>query len=62
MKAAANGPIRPNSTRRIARASEMSPVCQPNSRCSGPIITPGAPMAPAVASMVRKVVATTTQP
>ena len=62
MNAAANGPIRPNRTRRIAKASEMSPVCQPNSRCSGPIITPGAPIAPAVASMVRKVVATTTQP
>ena len=56
MNAAANGPIRPNSTSRIANAIEMSPVCQPNSRCSGTIITPGAPKAPAVASMVRNVV------
>ena len=62
MNAAANGPMSPNSTSRIAKANEMSAFCQPNSRCRGTIITPGAPRAPAVASMVRKVVATTTQP
>ena len=41
---------------------EICALSQPNSRCSGTIITPGAPTAPAVASMVRKVTATTTQP
>jgi hypothetical protein len=62
MKAAANGPIKPNSTRRMAKAEEISDVLQPNSSCRGPISTPGVPTAPAVTSMVRKVVAATTQP
>ena len=62
MNAAANGPIRPNSSSRMARAEEISAFCQPNSRWKGTIMTPGAPTAPAVASMVRKVVPATTQP
>jgi hypothetical protein len=62
MNAAANGPMSPNSTRRVARAEEIAAVDQPNSRCSGSSSTPGAPTAAAVTSMVRKVVATTTQP
>ena len=40
----------------------MSAVAQPNSCCRGTIITPGALSDPAVASMVRKVAATTAQP
>ena len=40
----------------------MAAVDQPNSRCSGSSNTPGAPTAPAVTSMVMKVVVTTTQP
>ena len=62
MRAAAKGPSRPKSTRRIAMAEEISAVVQPNSCRSGSIMTPAEPMAPAVASMVRKVVAATTQP
>ena len=46
----------------MASADEISAVSQPNSRCSGRMSTPGAPTAPAVASMVRKVTAATTQP
>ncbi len=61
-RAAANGATRPYSASRTARAEEMSAVCQPNSCCSGTIMTPGALNVPAVASMVRKVAATTTQP
>ncbi len=62
MNAAANGPISPNSSNRTASAKEMSAFAQPNSRCSGSRITPDAPIAPAVASMMRNVMATTTQP
>jgi hypothetical protein len=54
--------MRPNNNNRIAMADEMAAVDQPNSRCSGRSSTPGAPTAPAVTSIVRKVVATTTQP
>ena len=62
MKAAANGPSTPNSASRIASAEEISAVCQPNSSWRGTMNTPGAPTAPAVTSMVRKVTAATTQP
>jgi hypothetical protein len=54
--------MRPNSSNRTAMAEEMAAVDQPNSRCSGSSSTPGAPTAPAVTSIVRKVAATTTQP
>jgi hypothetical protein len=62
MKAAENGPIRPNSPNRTARANEMSAFDQPNSACSGSIITPAEPKTPAVASIVRKVAIATAQP
>ena len=62
MKPAANGPISPKSSRRIAMATEICSVDQPNSFSSGTIRTPGAPMAPAVTNIVRKVTAATTQP
>ena len=41
---------------------EICAAVQPNSFCSGGISTPGAPMAHAVVSMVRKVTANITQP
>ena len=62
ISAAENGPIKPNSTRRTAKAVDMSEFRQPNSASSGRSMTPGAPSAPAVASMVRNVTAATTQP
>ena len=62
IKAAANGPNKPNSSRRMANAVEICALAQPNSCSNGTISTPGAPIAPAVTSMVRKVTATTTQP
>jgi hypothetical protein len=62
MNAAANGPIRPNSARRKASAVEMSALAQPNSASSGLMMTPEAPIAPAVASMTTKVTPRTTQP
>ena len=62
MNPAAKGPIRPNNTRRIAMAVEICCAVQPNSFSSGTIMTPGAPIAPAVTSMVRKVTPATTHP
>ncbi|CAM8654470.1 hypothetical protein MCEMIE4_03078 [Sphingobium cupriresistens] len=62
MKAAANGPMPPNSRNRIASAPLISAALQPNSFCNGTIRTPGAPTAPATTSMVRKVVPATAQP
>ncbi len=62
MKAAANGPIRPKRTSRSAIAKEILALVQPNSRWSGSIRIPAEPMAPAVASMVRKVIPATTHP
>ena len=62
MKAAAKGPIRPNSRKRMARAAEISDALQPNSCCRGTMNTPGAPMVPATVSMVRNVTPRTTSP
>ncbi|MNY74445.1 hypothetical protein D3C86_2134850 [compost metagenome] len=62
MKAAANGPSKPKSTRRMASANEISAFDQPNSVSSGLIRTPADPIAPAVASMTRNVTAATAQP
>ena len=62
MNAAANGPKKPNNKRRIASAVEICALPQPNSCSSGTISTPGAPIAAAVTSMVKKVAPTTTQP
>src|SRR5262249_36528008 len=57
MKAAANGPNRPNNRMRSAKAEEICASLQPNSRSSGTIITPGVPIAAAVTNSVRKVTA-----
>lgn len=62
IKAAAKGPIKPNSAKRMARAADTSSRRQPNSFSSGLMKTPGAPTAPAVTSMTRNVTPTTTQP
>jgi len=62
MNAAANGAMRPNSASRIEKATEISAVLHPNSFSSGWMMTPGAPIAPAVASMTRKVAPATIQP
>jgi hypothetical protein len=62
MRAAAKGPIRPYSISRTANAKEMSELAQPNSRCNGSIITAAEPNAPAVASIVTKVIPATNQP
>jgi hypothetical protein len=62
MKAAENGAISPKSAMRRASAEEMSAALQPNSFSSGSMMTPGAPIAPAVASMTRKVAPATIHP
>ena len=62
MKAAANGPNKPNSMMRIANAEEICALSQPNSFSSGTISTPGVPIAPAVTRSVRNVTPTTTHP
>ena len=62
MNAAANGPKRPNSRMRRAKAEEICALLQPNSRSSGTIITPGVLIAAAVTRSVRNVTETTTQP
>ena len=62
MKAAAKGAMSPKSSRRMASALEICAVSQPNSFVSGRMSAPGTPTAPEVASAVRKVTATTTQP
>ncbi len=62
MKAAAKGAINPNKASRTASATEISSVLHPNSLSSGWMMTPGAPIAPAVASMTRKVAPATTHP
>ena len=62
ISAAANGATSPNSSSRSASAPEIWPRSQPNSPFSGSSSTPGMPIAAAVASMVRKVTATTAHP
>ena len=47
IRAAANGAVRPNSTRLMLTAAERTVVDQPNSFCSGTISTPGAARNPA---------------
>ena len=58
---AANGPIRPNSAKRSARAEEIWLVDQPNSCASGCSIAPGRPSAADMNSIVRKVSPAITQ-
>ncbi len=62
MKAAANGPNKPNSMMRSASAEEICASLQPNSCSSGTISTPGVPIAAAVTNSVKNVTATITQP
>ena len=58
MNAAANGPSSPNSTSRTASADgDLARWSSRTPARSGRISTPAEPIAPAVASMVRKVVA-----
>ncbi len=59
---AANGPSRPNSAKRSARLLDICSVLQPNSRDSGCSMAPGRPSAADMVSMVRKVMAATSQP
>ncbi len=62
MNIAANGPIRPKSTKRTANTDESCSVLQPNSLLSGGNMAPGRPSAAEVVSMAMKVTAATTQP
>ncbi|MNT56831.1 hypothetical protein D3C72_1941650 [compost metagenome] len=61
IRMAANGPIKPNSTKRTARAEEICSASQPNSRLRGCINAPGKPSAADEVNAVRKVMATMTQ-
>ena len=58
---AENGPISPNSTKRIASAVEICSVFQPNSSPRGRRNAPGKPSAAEAESMVRKVTPAITQ-
>jgi len=61
MSAAANGPVRPNRTRLIETAIEMTARFQPNSFCSGTISTLGVARKPAAPISAMNVTAATTQ-
>ena len=61
ISAAANGAVRPNSTRLMLTAAESTVVDQPNSFCSGTISTPGAARNPAAPTSARKATAATIQ-
>ena len=56
-----NGPVRPISRMFSDTAPEMVPTLQPNARCNGTIITPGADRTPTTASIMVKVTASATQ-
>ncbi len=60
-RAAAKGPIRPNSTRLTETAMEIVARDQPNSCSSGTIRTPGVARMAAAVSRVRNETASTTQ-
>ena len=61
INAAANGAVRPNSVMLTAIASPTTPCDQPNSWCSGFIITPGTERKPAAPRIAMKLTAATTQ-
>src|SRR3954447_20684884 len=61
IKAAANGAVRPNSVMLTDIASPTTPCDQPNSWCSGVIITPGTERNPAAPRMAMKLTTATTQ-
>ena len=59
INAAANGAVRPNSTRLTPTASDSIDRGQPNSSCSGTINTLGAARNPAAPTRARKATAAT---
>ena len=61
ISAAANGAVRPNSVMLTDIASPTVPCDQPNSWCSGFIITPGTERKPAAPRIATKLTAATTQ-
>ena len=61
ISAAANGAVRPNSSRLTETASEMVPRDQPNSSCSGSISAPGVARKPAAPMSATKATAATSQ-
>ena len=61
IRAAANGAVRPNSSRLTDTASEMVPRDQPNSSCSGVISAPGAARKPAAPISATNETAATSQ-
>ena len=61
IRAAANGAVRPNSVMLTDIASPTVPCDQPNSWCSGAIITPGTERNPAAPRIAMKLTAATTQ-
>ena len=61
ISAAANGAVRPNSSRLTETATEMVPRDQPNSSCSGSISTPGVARKPAAPTSATKATAATIQ-
>src|SRR6476619_118815 len=61
IKAAANGAVTPNSVMLTDIASPTTPCDQPNSWCSGVIITPGTERNPAAPRIETKLTAATTQ-
>ncbi len=61
ISAAANGAVRPKSTRLMLTAADSTVVDQPNSSCSGTIRTPGAARKPAAPTRARNATAATIQ-
>ena len=59
---AENGPIKPNSAKRMASAVEIWSTLQPNSRLRGFSSAPGRPSAADDDKAVRNVIAATIQP
>ena len=56
-----NGPVRPMSRMLSDTAPEIVLTFQPNARCNGTIITPGAARTPTTANVMVKVTASATQ-
>ena len=56
-----NGPVAPSRMMLSETAPEMVLTSQPNARCNGTIITPGAARTPTPASVVVNMTARTTQ-
>src|SRR5262249_10019102 len=58
---AMNGPVAPNRMMLTEIAAEMVLTSQPNARCRGTIITPGAARTPTLASVTRSIIVSTAQ-